>query len=265
VIANVYARIGILVLSSRVSPAAAGLYAAALGLNQMVSLVPSNLALDLYRQVARDPDTAADAYGRYLRRTLAVTAPVLVLLWCLAPQVVRLLYGPAFAESATLLRIVVLAALPFTLSVGLSHVLLGTGRVRVELTGVGTNTALALVIYQLGTARFGVTGAAVAAALTPLPLLVYQLVRLKGHAALRHLKGHAALRHIPRVALDLWPLLLWGAGAAAAARLIPHWVVAAAVAVVAYVPCLLLSHVLDARDRAVIERAVPRIGRRVLA
>lgn len=247
-IANAYAKLSVLVLSSLVAPEAVGLYAAALGLYQIIGLIQSNLALDLYRKVSASPGNESAEFHLYLRRTVALLAPVLVVTWCFAPQLITLLYGAEFRAAARLLRILVLGAAPFTLSVGLAHILLSSGRVRVELNAVCVNTVISLAITLLLVRAYGATGGAVAAAVGPLPLLALQATALR---------AEVPLAPLGRLLADCIPLVVWGIGTALLAAAGMPWVFAAALCCVVYAPFVLLSRVLPRSDRAVLRRLIP--------
>lgn len=99
-----------------------------------------------------------------LFETLACLAlPAAVLVWHLAPSLLRVLYGPGYDGAADALRVLTgqLALIPFSLVV--SGVLLTTGRVAQAYWNAPLATLVNCVLNFLLIPRMGAAGAAVAA------------------------------------------------------------------------------------------------------
>lgn len=242
IVANVYSKLAVLTLSRFAAAEAVGLFAAANGLYQILAMIPANLALGLFPKLVAAEGERADVsalYRAYLRRTGVLMFPAVVLGWIHAPGITSLLYGSSFEPSATLLRIQLAGIVPFTFSIPLSFVLLGSDRQGAELRFVLINTALALVLFVVLGRRFGETGTAMATALSPLPLLAMQWALLRRE--LRGVGGRTA---------RWWPLVAWALTACGFATLPVHWILTASAALVAYPPIALASQILDEGDAA---------------
>lgn len=256
VVANVYAKLGTLVLSRLSTAASVGLYAAATGLTQIVTIIPANMALSVFPRFASmvgQVDELASAYRTYVRHTVLVLIPVMAFGWAYAPAAVRLVYGGEFYESARLFRIAMIGVLPYSLSIGMSYILLGTNRHVVELRLVVGNTVMSLLTYVVLVRFGGALGAASATAVSPVPLALMQ-------AAVLRLEMRAALRdsNITQVAV---PLGCWCALVGALRAIDAHVVVAATVGIVAYAGLARWSQILTVAERSVLGAALGRLWR----
>jgi O-antigen/teichoic acid export membrane protein len=189
-------RIDQIVLSQTQDEAAFGLYVVAASLggaaNGFVGLLGA-LALPKIAAI-EDREARAAMLGRFLRLGAALGVVLAVMLAVLAAWVVRVLYGEAFVEAASLVRVLAVAAIPF----GVKQLLIQGSKAhgqtafltRIELATVAAGVAalLALVptLGTIGAAWSFVlsqsTGAIVAAVYARRHLDVDVLVLFKPHA-----------------------------------------------------------------------------------
>ncbi|WP_315095898.1 lipopolysaccharide biosynthesis protein [uncultured Cellulomonas sp.] len=144
------------------TPAAAGLYAAAVKLVQPLLLVPQSLAAVVAPRSARLEPPAARRLAVRLVGALLAGGLVLVPFMVVGEQIVTFLMGPTYAGSGPVLAWT-LAGLPFfAVSAVLAALLQGQSREHlVAVVGVASAVVTVLVV-PLGAVTGGITGAAIA-------------------------------------------------------------------------------------------------------
>ena len=122
----------------------------------------SNALMPLVSQLHGRGDTAA--IRRIMtdgtRFLLALAVPGIALLFFYAPEFIHLWLGADFAESAGLLRILLLALIPVTLQLNAANILGMTGQHRFLAFGMVASAALNLLLSVALIAVLGITGAA---------------------------------------------------------------------------------------------------------
>nr|WP_246280620.1 lipopolysaccharide biosynthesis protein [Cellulomonas humilata] len=144
------------------SPAAAGLYAAAVKLVQPVLLIPQSLAAVVAPRAARLDPPGARRLGVRLVAALLGGGLLLVPFMVFAEQIVTFVMGPTYAGSGPVLAWT-LAGLPFFAVAAVLAALL-QGQSREHLVAViGTiSAAVTVAAVPLGASLGGITGAAIA-------------------------------------------------------------------------------------------------------
>lgn len=100
--------VGTLVLTLLTSPGPVGLFSAALKIVQMIDMIPFTLSIPLFPPFARlareSQERLFAMLTRSLRLFMIVAAPVLVWVLALAPRLVDLMFGAAYADAVPTLR-----------------------------------------------------------------------------------------------------------------------------------------------------------------
>lgn len=108
-------QVGTLVLAALAPSLAVGLFNAAYKIVQMVDMIPFTLSLPLFPPIARLAGESRDRLFLLLaqawRMFMIVAAPLAVWLWLMAPRLIELLFGPAYADAANSLRAMAVAVL----------------------------------------------------------------------------------------------------------------------------------------------------------
>lgn len=189
----------------------AGLFAVALRVIEFLNGVSSAVCAGAMPALTRE---ALRGEGPVRRRTgftaALLAAPAVLGLLLVAPEVIVVLGGPAFAGGASALRVMALSLMPLFLNAVLLHSLIAVGRAgalpRLTLVRVTSATLLALVLVP----RFGAVGGAsgfliselvllalaaraCAAARFPVPLLRPALVGLAAAAPMAALVAAAGM------------------------------------------------------------------------
>jgi O-antigen/teichoic acid export membrane protein len=149
-----------------------GFYTAAFGVSVLFLRVPGVLAAVLLPVVAEleGAGTPPEVLGRMFRRaakllSLLVVPPV-VLLWLGAPQVIELMFGSQYEESALLLRILLIPLLFAGAGAAGAKTLVGAGEQARLLKIVATGASLKLLLCLLLIPPLGAVGAATALAVS---------------------------------------------------------------------------------------------------
>jgi len=167
-----YMKLSQLVLSGMQGDAALGIYAAAIKIPEVATFLPGVLASSLLPWLMRRRSEGSQAYGAALQRffrinalmALSISIPVSIA----APWIIRLLYGPAFAEAGPVLAVYVWA-LPFLfLGVARGQHLLNELMTQFPLWFSATGLSINLAACALLIPRFGPMGAALATVLSQL-------------------------------------------------------------------------------------------------
>lgn len=161
-----YYRIDMVMLEWLVGPREVGLYAAAYRFIDVVIVMTASLTAPLFPRLssgARErPDEARRLLEGAWRPLLALGLPLSIGTSLLAGRLIEVLFGAGFAESASLLRLLIWGALPLLWGSVINHALIASDRVwrLAALYAVSTvlNVALNLVLIP----RFGASGAAAA-------------------------------------------------------------------------------------------------------
>lgn len=145
---------------------AAGHYAAAVKLSEILFLGPLVLASAVFPTIVRARAASPSAYERRMRQYLAgsaLAAYALALpLALLSPFIVRLLYGPDYAATASIFALHVWSIVFVAQGVARQEWLLGEGLVRFSLAATTAGAVCNVVLNFLLIPRFGAVGAAIA-------------------------------------------------------------------------------------------------------
>ena len=158
-------RLDLVVIKLFLPLSAVALYAVAAKISEYTFLLNkqfSNALMPLVSQLHGRGDTAT--VRRIMtdgtRMLLAVAVPGIGLLYYYAPEFIHLWLGAEFADSAGLLRILLLALLPMTLQLNAANILGMTGQHRFLAFAMLASAALNLLLTLVLISIFGIEGAA---------------------------------------------------------------------------------------------------------
>lgn len=165
--------------------AGAGQYAAATALANPLTLLSGAMSLVLYPTMAEafgrgDRGAVAGQLDRGTRGLLVVVAPLVAVMAVLSPQLVALVWGSAYAETARLLPVVVTAVLASMVAVPCVNALTSDDEIdgirRIALVSLA-GLALAALVWVLVVPRLGVFGVALGYAAGVLAIAAYAVIR----------------------------------------------------------------------------------------
>ena len=152
-----------LLLSIWVPPSDLGQYAAAATMSGVILVIPSAVGSISFSKIARAGDQPAEQ-RRHVRFTLLWSTlfllPAGLSLMVLAPWVTRNFYGPAYVQTAQLLRILAPAAISLGIGMILADVLRGLGKPMYGTYGVVAGAVITVIGLSFLLKQFGTLGAA---------------------------------------------------------------------------------------------------------
>ncbi len=145
----------------------AGIYAVAMRAGEVITFVLMAADMVLRSRIARlyhdgDYHVLQRLLTAAVRRIALLSAPIAILFIVAASPLLYHLYGPAYAEGATALRILAGAQLFSVLFGSTDHILNMTGYERLTMRGVGVSVLLNIILNFILVPPFGIEGAAIA-------------------------------------------------------------------------------------------------------
>jgi O-antigen/teichoic acid export membrane protein len=181
-VASVYDRADIIILSKLAGDFAVGIYGIPYRIFSTLTILPYGLMGVLLPRYARATWNAdSEARCRKLLQALYSAALVLILaLWFIAPSLLIWILGAKFLLSAIPLRILIWATIPMFLNFGLNTILLASGREKVFMRTAAICTVVNVIANLLLVPRFSFVAAAAVTVLTECVLLLQNLFLLRG-------------------------------------------------------------------------------------
>jgi O-antigen/teichoic acid export membrane protein len=158
---QVVQRVDVLLVNGFKGPHAAGLYAVAAQITDLMLVVPAALGLVVFRRGARSVPAHYEDALIVLRWTGAFAVAAAVFALVIAPWIVLLVFGSGYHGSVAPLRLLLPGTVAFSLQSVLSQYLAGRGRPRVVLVAwtVGAIVGVGADVFVIPT--YGIDGAAV--------------------------------------------------------------------------------------------------------
>ena len=145
---------------------ATGIYSVTSGLAETLWYIPNALGLVMFSRAVDPTADSARIAAVLTRTTLAVTLATAIPAFVLGPQLVRLVYGPQFADAGVALRLVLPGVVLYSIVAILSRYIVGRGRpgtgTILLVIGLAANIACNLVLIP----RYGILGAAASSSIS---------------------------------------------------------------------------------------------------
>ncbi len=242
--AALYWRLDLLFLSKFGGNTEVGIYNAAYRLMYIFYMIASSLMTSLYPLFSRSFTEAPEQFhllgAKTMKYLLLAFFPIAVMTTMLAPQIVPLLYGEAFAASVQVLQLVIWVIIPLGIAGVFANTLLASNQQRKDLQVNLARLAIALVLFAVLVPRFGSLGAIAALLFSLLAgvFLQYQfLARQFSKTQLARYIGKPALASLAMAAVML-----------SCAEL--HFLIAAALGVCGYIAAIMLQNTFNGADRS---------------
>ncbi len=183
VVATLYWKADVFMLSKMATLAAVGYYTTGYRLFSIAQVVPKSFNTSIYPVFSKlfhhSPESYQKANSLSIRYILVALLPMAAGIHGLAEAIVRLLFGKDFAPAAPVLKVVIWTLVPYGIVRVLASGLFATNRqvidLKVNLMGLATNVALNLALIP----RFGMLGCAWATMLSIWLFLAYQCFFLR--------------------------------------------------------------------------------------
>ncbi len=183
VVAALYWRADVFMLSKLGTLAAVGYYTVGYRLFAISQVVPKSFNTSIYPVFSRlfheSPESFRKASSLSIRYILVVLLPMAAGIYGLADPLVALLFGPQFAAAASVLKVVIWTLVPYGIARVLASGLFASDRqeidLKVNVMGLATNIALNVALIP----RFGIVGCAWATLGSMFCFLSYQCYFLR--------------------------------------------------------------------------------------
>ena len=155
-------RLDVFVLNAYASPAAVGLYAAAVAVAERLWMLSQAVSVALFPRIAeeKDEDVRRSITPLLARNTFWLTAAAAALFWLLSGPLVTLLYGGKFASSAGALRALLPGIVAYSATRVLGNDIAARGRPILNSYIATVSVALNLGLNLMLVPRYGIKGAA---------------------------------------------------------------------------------------------------------
>jgi O-antigen/teichoic acid export membrane protein len=182
ILASVYWRLDIMILSRLLGAEAVGEYSAAYRLMYLLVMVGDNVLSAAYPTMTRifhhgrnNFSLMIEQAGKYL---LMLYLPIALGVTLLSPKIVMLVFGEKFTAAVPALRVVIWIALPYMLNKLFTNGLVAANQQRLDLRVNLLRLLVSLSLHYLLITRFGMIGAAwalLAGCTSAVPLQLYYL------------------------------------------------------------------------------------------
>jgi O-antigen/teichoic acid export membrane protein len=173
-------RIDIILVSKLLSLREVGIYAAAARLSDAALMVPTMAAVVIFPAQARMYETDKEGFVRVLERAvrwcLIAGFAVALVVAALASAIIHLIYAPALAPAAPILRILILGTALMVIDQLLSTTMMASHSQHADLRSMSVGLVTLVTLLFVGTHWDGLMGAAMAAPAALLVRVTYRLV-----------------------------------------------------------------------------------------
>lgn len=247
ILAAVYWRVNILMLSRLVSAEAVGHFSAGYRLMDLVTFVGGGVLTAIYPSLTRMFHHARENFQLLLDKCVQYTVmgylPVVVLVHALSEKILTLFYGQEFAAAATGLQILIWITLPYTLAKLFANTLVIAGRAHLDLRVNVYRLVWNLALNYFLIGKMGMLGACLATLISIVASVFLQMYYLRG-VARPAMRVSQLLKPVAATLAMVGVLNLTSAW-----HLLPQLLVAVAV----YLGALLLMKPFDTEDRRMLE------------
>jgi len=189
--AFLYGRIDQVMIQHYLGSASVGMYDAAVRLTEIWIFFPSIIIASLFPAITNAHQSDMDAYARRFRAlillTLGIILCITIPIFILAPFIVSIVFGNAFSETSSILRIYIWSGIGITIVALMQSYLVTENRGKhfllITLAGAATNILLNLMLIP----ALGMKGSAIATLLSFVIMLGVLLLFPKNRAGLRNI------------------------------------------------------------------------------
>lgn len=204
-----YFRVGTIMLSLMTGDAAVGWFGSAFHINEALQLIPMSIAAALLPQVSAGSDVSAVRKIAWpvLKYNLIAALPISMGISLLAPQIVVLVYGNSFSQSAIVLRITIWALVPIFLNFVMGTLFIAIGRQKIVAMNAIACCVLSVPLNYLLIRKASYVGASVATICTESLLLLlnyYFIRRYVGGLHLGRIVAGPVLATLVMGAISFW-------------------------------------------------------------
>jgi O-antigen/teichoic acid export membrane protein len=181
----IFNNVSMLVLSKTRTMEEVGVYGAALRLIAVMSTILQSYKSAIQPAAAQTFETHHKHFGMFcsksIRLILMITIPIALGTTVLSKRIIQLLFGPAFADSAPILTILMWSIVPYGGMMVFASFIISSNNQKVDLKVNALSTLAALILSFALIPPLGAIGAAIATLLSTLVFLSLQIVFIQKH------------------------------------------------------------------------------------
>jgi O-antigen/teichoic acid export membrane protein len=170
VIFMIYFRIDVIMLSLMVGDGAVGIYSAALKLSEPLTIIPTALMMSLFPLMSGYFETSRNklikSYHLSIKYLFIITLPIAIGTTLIADKIILLIYDSPFADSATVLQILIWALVLNSVNFVLSNVLTSINQQKLITVSVALCAIVNVILNFILIPIFKCDGAAIATVMT---------------------------------------------------------------------------------------------------
>lgn len=159
-----YFRLDIVMLQLMSEEKVVGFYSAAYKLFELAVVLPHSLMLVLFPTMVEEYHSNRSQFKGRFKKTLLIYSliggAIALVLWGFSPEFIMMIYGDKFFPSVDVLEILSWAILLFFINFLLSHVLITSGREKVNSWSLVVATVLNIILNLVWIPQYGAIGAA---------------------------------------------------------------------------------------------------------
>lgn len=155
-------RLDQMMLTAFAASATVGLYAVAVAIAEITAILASSVSDALLPEVAssKTPNDSMILMGKTIRLTFYAHLLALIPLWILAPYLLGMVYGEAFVEASSVLRVLLVCSIVWSISLIVISGLNGLGRPGLSTVARLASAATTIITLIWLLPKFGMMGAA---------------------------------------------------------------------------------------------------------
>ena len=185
VIFMIYFRIDVIMLSLMVGDSAVGIYSAALKLSEPLTIIPIALMMSIFPLMSNYFETSRNklvkSYHLSLKYLLIITVPIAIGTTLIADEIILLIYDSPFADSATVLQILIWALVLNSMNFVLSNVLNSINQQKLNTVSVALCAIINITLNFILIPILNYNGAAIATVMTNVVLFIASFYFVSKH------------------------------------------------------------------------------------
>lgn len=154
-----------------------GIYSLSAGLVQIVWLLPQSMSTVIFPNIAQDQKNQKERIVQLSKFSFFIMILGAIFSYFFAADILPLLYGAEFIESARIFNILLIGAVPFCVGIILSGYFLGVGMPNITFRASFIGLFMTIVLDILLIKDYGIEGAAVASSISYLVSSIYLIIR----------------------------------------------------------------------------------------
>ncbi len=159
-----YFRLDIVMLQLMTEEKVVGFYSAAYKLFEVSVVLPHSFMVVLFPTLVEEHHSNQILFKKRFKKAIVIFSltggSIALLLWSFSHEIIKIIYGDKFFPSAQILDVLAVSTLLFFISFLLSHILIASGREKVNTWNLAGVVALNIILNLAWIPQYGAIGAA---------------------------------------------------------------------------------------------------------